>query len=138
MNKIKTFFKSQRNYKIYISLIIVYLFVILVFKIRTVNKLKNEGVFTIAKILEINPGSYAGRHIKYEFLHEDKVMYGYHSFQAWEEAPLVGEYYLNVYLKNENHLNYLFMEVKIPNEVGLSTDPKKYIPENLFIKFWKL
>lgn len=138
VDRISKFFKSRKNYRIYVSAIIIYLLVILIFKIKTVNELKDKGIFTYAKILEINPGSYAGRHIKYEFMNEGKLMYGYHSFQAWEEAPVIGKYYLNIYLKDKNHLNYLFMDIKLPDTVDLSDDPTEFIPEDVFIKFWRL
>ena len=138
MDRVKKFFESRKNYRIYVSLIAIYLFVILVLSIRTSNKLEEEGVYGVAKVLEINQGSYVTRHVKYEFLEKGEVQYGHYSFQIWEEPPIIGAYYLSVYLKEKNYLNYLFMDIKLPDTVNLSSTTEEFIPDDLCIKFWKI
>ncbi|MDY8138487.1 hypothetical protein [Aquimarina sp. 2201CG5-10] len=138
LNRLKSLFKMVKTSRIFFILIGFYLLIILVLSIKTSYELKKEGVFSVARIVEIKSGSYITKHVKYEFIENNEIKYGQYSFFPWEDSPVIGKYYLNIYLKDKNYLNFLFVDVELPDTFNLNSEPTRYIPKNPRIKFWKI
>jgi hypothetical protein len=114
-----------------------YLLLILILNIYYSIRLKNDGVYVSAKITKVSKTIKSYDYIYFEFYHKGKLHNANISVIFPDKLPKVGDYYLVKYLEDKQHINYLFLDIKIDDK-DVYSDISKYITEDLSIYFWNM
>ena len=128
---------NKKKYFLYVS-VLTYLLVIGILDYMTSLKLKTEGIYVAAQIDRVSKSNMVKNYVYYTFYHSGKPFQGSCTLFTWEENVNKGDYYLLVFLKGKEHINYLFNETPLPNNDSIHTNIEKFIPNKVRINFLDL